>query len=107
MDKDIVKNNFRKRLLLLHDETLAGTNGKYVTVLKRTMNSLEWFENVKKYIKDYDDGFYKLYVNGKRFDLSIEALILSNVDYMNLFTEDEIDACRERLKQVEYSGYIK
>lgn len=46
------------------------------------------------------EGFTKLWEFG-RLDLSLEALIISG-KYNDLFTQKEIEICKERLSQYEY-----
>lgn len=45
-------------------------------------------------------GFEKLY-ECKRLDLSVEALVYQD-KYKELFTEEEITMCKERLKEYGY-----
>lgn len=45
-------------------------------------------------------GFEVLWEN-KRLDLSVEALVL-RPEYHELFTEDERETCRNRLKEIGY-----
>ena len=46
------------------------------------------------------DGFTTLWEHG-RLDLSVEAYVLKP-EYAELFTEDEKNMCRDRLKQIGY-----
>lgn len=43
------------------------------------------------------DGFTTLYLHG-RLDLTVEATVLANPEFAELFTEDELDNARNRLK---------
>jgi hypothetical protein len=42
------------------------------------------------------DGFTTLYLHD-RLDLTVEATVLANPSFAELFTEDELDTARERL----------
>jgi len=46
------------------------------------------------------DGFTNLYMMG-RLDLTVEALVLKD-EYMELFSEDEHQLCREKLLKANY-----
>lgn len=46
------------------------------------------------------EGFSKLWQFG-RLDLSVEALVLKN-EYKELFTEEELRLCRERLEKYKF-----
>ena len=48
------------------------------------------------------DGYTALYERG-RLDLTVEALILENARWHPLFTPDELERCRRRLRDYKYS----
>ena len=50
------------------------------------------------------DGYTKLWELG-RLDLTLEAQILKNKKYYPLFTEEELETCKNRLKDYEYDGF--
>lgn len=49
------------------------------------------------------DGYTHLYERG-RLDLTVEALVVDNPKWHDLFTREEIDKARHRLKQYRYKG---
>ena len=49
------------------------------------------------------DGYTALWEEG-RLDLTVEAMLIDGPEFHPLFTEDELDICRKRLK--EYSHDI-
>jgi hypothetical protein len=51
---------------------------------------------------DYAPGFTKLWER-KRLDLTVEAVILQEAKWHPLFTPEEIEICRKRLKEYGYS----
>jgi len=53
------------------------------------------------YAEDTTSGFTRLYEAG-RLDLSVEALIFDNEEYHPLFSEEELEIIRKRLKKYEY-----
>ncbi len=50
-------------------------------------------------------GFIMLYENN-RLDISLEAIVLKP-EYKELFTENELNICRERLKSCGYDKFVK
>ncbi len=48
------------------------------------------------------DGYTRLYEEG-RLDLTVEAVVIDNPIWHELFTEDELTKARARLKQYRYS----
>ena len=51
--------------------------------------------------KELSDGFIELY-NHNRLDLSMEALIVENLKFHELFTKDEIKIAKDRLIKCGY-----
>ena len=49
------------------------------------------------------DGYTHLYERG-RLDLTAEAMIVGNVKWHELFTSEELDRARQRLKEYGYAG---
>lgn len=47
------------------------------------------------------EGYTKLW-ELKRLDLTVEAMVLETEKYHSLFTKDELDICRKRLKEYKY-----
>lgn len=56
--------------------------------------------------KELSDGFIELY-NHNRLDLSMEALIVENLKFHELFTKDEIKIAKDRLIKCGYIPKIK
>lgn len=52
------------------------------------------------------DGYTHLYERG-RLDLTVEAMIVENSNWHELFTEDELARASLRLKQYGYKGTTK
>jgi hypothetical protein len=52
---------------------------------------------------DYAAGFTALWER-KRLDLTVEAVIVSEAKWHPLFTAEEIEICRKRLKEYGYSA---
>jgi hypothetical protein len=48
------------------------------------------------------DGYTNLYERG-RLDLTVEAMIVENAKWHNLFTKDEIEKARHRLTEYKYT----
>ena len=51
------------------------------------------------------DGYTALWER-KRLDLTVEAMILENEKFQVLFTGDELNICRKRLKDYNYQDEI-
>lgn len=47
------------------------------------------------------DGYTALYMRG-RLDLTVEAMVIENAAWHELFTDEELAKARTRLKQYEY-----
>lgn len=47
------------------------------------------------------DGYTALYLRG-RLDLTVEALVIENERWHNLFTDDELKKARRRLREYNY-----
>ncbi|MGE0502053.1 MAG: hypothetical protein AB7I79_15295 [Rhizobiaceae bacterium] len=47
------------------------------------------------------DGYTSLYERG-RLDLTVEAVVIENTEWHDLFTTEELDRARKRLKQYGY-----
>ena len=47
------------------------------------------------------DGYTQLYMR-ERLDLTVEAMVVENAQWHELFTDDEIDSARGRLTKFEY-----
>ncbi len=52
------------------------------------------------------DGYTALYLR-KRLDLTVEAMIVENERWHSLFTPDELEKARTRLKAYEYEPKIR
>ncbi len=48
------------------------------------------------------DGYTELWER-ERLDLTVEALVLDNPEYHELFTDEEIERCRHRLSEYNYN----
>ncbi|HSI40626.1 MAG TPA: hypothetical protein VLA00_08795 [Xanthobacteraceae bacterium] len=48
------------------------------------------------------DGYTALHERG-RLDLTVEAVVVENTKWHSLFSEVELDICRNRLKKYEYT----
>lgn len=53
--------------------------------------------------KNVSDGYTALWERG-RLDLTVEALIIDNPEYHELFTAEELEICRKRLKEYGYQS---
>ena len=51
------------------------------------------------------DGYTALYIRG-RLDLTVEALVIDDVRWHQLFTDDELKRARRRLKDYRYESRI-
>lgn len=47
------------------------------------------------------EGYTALYMRG-RLDLTVEAMVIENTEWHELFTDEELAKARTRLKQYEY-----
>src|SRR5258706_16365604 len=51
------------------------------------------------------DGYTALWDRG-RLDLSVEAVIIENPNWHALFSDDELENCRKRLKDYKYTPKV-
>ena len=49
------------------------------------------------------EGYTALWERG-RLDLTVEAVIINNEQYHTLFTEEELEICRKRLRKYNYQN---
>ena len=79
--------------------------GKYSAPLfAELMKQHGGLEAARRFIHspDYHAGFTALWER-KRLDLTVEAVIVSEAKWHPLFTPEEIETCRKRLKEYGYS----
>lgn len=108
-----LKELFRQRLFLLCDETKEET-GHTPRRLRNILNEVddkEWFSEIRRLVlENVKDPYkiegieylYNIKTGESFFHLTIEALIVENQDYRSLFDKKEIEACRDKLKELEY-----
>ncbi|HWB32483.1 MAG TPA: hypothetical protein VG714_04855 [Acidobacteriaceae bacterium] len=67
------------------------------------LNEHGGLETARRFIHspDYAPGFTALWER-KRLDLTVEAVIVSEPQWQPLFTPDEIETCRKRLREYGY-----
>jgi hypothetical protein len=53
--------------------------------------------------RNVSSGYTALWETG-RLDLTVEAMVLENERWHDLFTADEIERCRKRLNEYQYFG---
>lgn len=52
------------------------------------------------------EGYTALWERG-RLDLTVEAMILRNVEYHELFSEEELEICRQRLGKYDFNYQLR
>jgi hypothetical protein len=80
--------------------------GRYSAPLfAELLKSQGGLETARRFIHspDYAAGFTALWER-KRLDLTVEAVIVSEAKWHSLFTAEEIEICRKRLKEYGYSA---
>ncbi len=98
------EKHFTAFLLQLADRVKEETGGKYnPTAFRNMLYDKGGVMTAQKLINDKkpSDGYTKLWELG-RLDLTVEAQVLENEECHNLFTEDNLNACKKRLKEYEY-----
>ncbi|HEX9201892.1 MAG TPA: hypothetical protein VF865_20210 [Acidobacteriaceae bacterium] len=67
------------------------------------LKELGGFETARRFLHspDYAPGFTKLWER-KRLDLTVEAVILDEPKWHPLFTPEEMEICRKRLRDYGY-----
>ena len=73
------------------------------TIFHRMLSKHRGVETAKRLINDptVSDGYTALWERG-RLDLTVEAVVLDNPRWHQLFTQDEIERARDRLDQYHY-----
>ena len=80
--------------------------GRYSAPLfAELLKQLGGLEAARRFIHspDYYAGFTALWER-KRLDLTVEAVIVSEAKWNSLFTPEEIEICRKRLREYGYSA---
>lgn len=83
----------------------AKTEANYTATVFLRMLSDRGGLSTAKYLVNSDkpsDGYTNLYERG-RLDLTVEAMIIENEKWHELFSEDELKKAKRRLRQYGYS----
>jgi hypothetical protein len=100
----MLDDEFDQRMQEVHQ---AGKReGRYSAPLfAELLKSQGGLETAKRFIHspEYAAGFTALWER-KRLDLTVEAVILREAKWHPLFTAEEIEICRKRLKEYGYSA---
>ncbi len=98
------EDDFTAFLFQLADRIQEETRKRYnPTLLRDMLHRKGGVEAAKQLINDKNPsaGFTKLW-EFKCLHLTVEAQVLENEIYHHLFTSDDLEACRKRLRQYEY-----
>ena len=95
-----VRYRFHQRMLEIYDE--AAKFGYYPTRFRQMVEEKGGLETAEYLLglNTVSDGFTRLWEEG-RLDLSVEALVLQD-EWQVLFTPEELDIARQRLKEACY-----
>lgn len=105
--KEKLKGFFGDRLKLLCTETKEAT-GKYPSRLNDILQGVhgEWFSQITALVENRKIKGIEYLFNEKTgesfFNLTIEAIVLENRDYRQLFSKEAIEACKYKLAELEY-----
>lgn len=90
-----LETEFRDELYELYKKTCDELY--YPSTFWVALGQENWLQYIKNFINAADtDGIKKL-INARRPDLSFEYIIVNNQKYQPLFTNDEIDRCKQTL----------
>ena len=97
-----IKKRFHQEMLDIYKRAL--TEAKYKpTVFLRMVGEHGGYETARRLIhaSSVSEGYVKLFECG-RLDLTVEAVIDENQEWHTLFTEEELEICRKRLRDYRY-----
>lgn len=82
--------------------------GYNATLFRRMVAEHGGLETARKLIvaSQVSEGYIALWEH-KRLDLTVEAMILNNPEYHSLFSPEELDICRNRLREYGYNPVNK
>ena len=98
----MLEDEFNQRMQELYQS--GKVQAKYSAPLFRDMLTEHGgLETARRFIHspDYAPGFTKLWER-KRLDLTVEAVILQEPKWHSLFTPEELEICKERLRGYGY-----
>lgn len=101
MGEELVKR-FHQAMLDIYKRALTEANYK-PSVFLRMVGEHGGYETARRLIHSdhVSDGYVKLFERG-RLDLTVEAVIIDNQQWHELFRDDELDICRKRLHAYGY-----
>ncbi|EIN6343154.1 hypothetical protein [Vibrio parahaemolyticus] len=102
MDSDNLEVKFDDAMMGIYKRALSEVNYK-ATVFLRMLLEHKGLETAKRLIHSskVSDGYTSLWQLG-RLDLTVEALIIDNPIWHDLFNEEELAICKKRLKDYRY-----
>lgn len=94
---------FERAMRRLYTDTLAQTGYRagYFLQMVSELGGLGAAKTLLSPGRPTHDGFTTLYLHG-RLDLTVEATVLANPAFTELFTERELDTARDRLTRHDY-----
>ena len=95
-----LENRFHKKMLYICSE--ANKHGYNPTIFASMVTEYGGVKAAKKLVVQSQptDGFVRLWTM-KRLDLTAERFVIDD-EFRSLFTEDEIQICKDRLKEYQF-----
>jgi len=103
---EILVNNFNAAMLNIYERAKSEAN--YTASRFFHMVGERGGLEAAKYLihsPNVSEGYTALWER-KRLDLTVEALIIENHKYHELFTEEELEICKKRLLDYQYSKIL-
>lgn len=96
-----VEGGFSKAMFAIYHE--ASAIGYTPSIFFRMLNERGALQTAKQLINSPapPNGYTRLWELG-RLDLTVEAVVYDNAEWHSLFTQDELDRCRNRLTDYGY-----
>ena len=93
---------FDQAMLSIYNRAVAEANYR-PSVFFRMLSEHGGYETARRLIhaSNVSEGYVKLFERG-RLDLTVEAVIIDNQLWHELFRDDELDICRKRLHAYGY-----
>ena len=104
MSKEELINDFDEEMMNIYHRALSEA-GYRATRFQQMLFKYKGLETAKILLRTVtvSEGYTALWGKG-RLDLTVEAVIINNEKYHTLFTVEELEVCRKRLREYDYQS---
>ena len=104
MLKEELISDFDEEMMNIYHRALSETGYK-ATRFQQMLFKYKGLETARILLRSntVSEGYTALWER-RRLDLTVEATIMNNEKYHTLFTEEELEICRKRLREYDYQS---